>query len=222
MSFAPAALPERATSLPPSVTVVDHPLVAHKLSLLRDVRVKPKQFRELVNELCLLIGFEATRGLDLIETKILDSPVNSYQGVTIKDKIGIFPILRAGLGLVDAFLTLVPSARVHHLGIYRDKSTLLPVEYYNKLPAVCTLDTGILLDPMIATAGTALAAVGILKDWGLKLENIKLIAIMASLDGVLAVAKEFPEVQIYVACVDQNLTDKGYIDPGLGDAGDRL
>ncbi|KAI9358595.1 uracil phosphoribosyltransferase-domain-containing protein [Zopfochytrium polystomum] len=197
-----------------------HPLIAHKISLLRDARVKPKQFRELVNELGIILGVEATADLDLIETKELTSPMGQFQGVKLKDKVAIFPIMRAGLGLVDAFLSLLPAARVHHLGLYREKATLLPVEYYNKLPRQCTVDVGFVLDPMIATGGTAIAAINMLKDWGLK--RIKLVCIIASKPGLEAVQTAHPDVEIVVGTVDEVLDTQGYIVPGVGDSGDRI
>ncbi|KAI9336690.1 uracil phosphoribosyltransferase-domain-containing protein [Obelidium mucronatum] len=200
--------------------VPQHPLIAHKISLLRDARVKPKQFRELVNELGLLIGYHATANLDLIQTKELDSPVASFTGVKIKDKVAIFPIMRAGLGLVDSFLQLIPSARVHHLGLYREHSTLLPVEYYNKLPAQCTVDLGIVVDPMIATGGTAVAAINMLKEWGLK--KIKFVALIGSTYGVKVLSDAHPDVEITVGVIDDKMTESGYIIPGCGDAGDRF
>ncbi|KAJ3216113.1 hypothetical protein HDU67_009914 [Dinochytrium kinnereticum] len=213
-----------------------HPLLAHKISLLRDQRVKPKQFRELVTEIGMLLGVFATSDFDLIETKELQTPVATFQGLKMKDKVGLFPIMRAGLGLVDSFLSLIPAARVHHLGLYREKvllfilpgrytelskkSTLLPVEYYNKLPAQCTLDIGIILDPMIATGGTAIAAVNMLKDWGLK--KIKFVAIIGSELGVRTLQEAHPDVEIIVGAIDEVLNDRGYILPGCGDAGDRM
>ncbi|EGF82846.1 hypothetical protein BATDEDRAFT_9579 [Batrachochytrium dendrobatidis JAM81] len=205
--------------LPDNVHVMHHPLVLHKISLLRDKRVRPKQFRELVHELTLLLGTLATSDSDLSTTKTLQSPVSPYMGVQLKDEMAIFPIMRAGQGMVNGFLELIPNARVHHLGLYREKSTLLPVEYYNKLPSVCKIDVGFLVDPMIATAGTAIAAVNILKDWGLK--RIKLISIVASYPGLNALLKAHPDIEIYVASVDEEIDSNGYIIPGLGDAGDR-
>ncbi|KAJ3416237.1 hypothetical protein HDV05_002527 [Chytridiales sp. JEL 0842] len=199
---------------------MENPLLAHKLTLLRDARVKPKQFRELVNEMGTLLGVQATADLDLIETKTLESPISTYQGQTLKDRIAIFPIMRAGLGLVEPLLTLIPTARVHHLGLYREKSTLLPVEYYNKLPANCTVDLGIVVDPMIATGGTAVAAINLLKDWGLK--KIKFVGLVGSTEGVETLRAAHPDVQIYVGVIDETLNDRGYIVPGCGDAGDRL
>ncbi|KAJ3092425.1 hypothetical protein HK102_007436 [Quaeritorhiza haematococci] len=201
------------------VTVVNHPLIAHKLSLLRDARTKSKQFRELLDEVGLILAVESSKGLDLIETQQLESPVATYQGVQLKDKIALFPILRAGLGLVDSYLRLIPTARVHHLGLYREKATFLPVEYYNKLPSECTVDMGIVLDPMIATAGTAIAAINILKDWGLK--RIQFVGVVASREGLDSLRAAHPDIEIIVAVIDEFLTDNKYIVPGLGDAGDR-
>ncbi|KAI8845338.1 uracil phosphoribosyltransferase-domain-containing protein [Chytriomyces cf. hyalinus JEL632] len=201
-------------------TPQQHPLIAHKISLLRDKRVKPKQFRELVNELGVLIGYQATANLDLIETKQVESPVAPFTGVRLKDEIAIFPIMRAGLGLVDSLLTLIPTARVHHLGLYREHSTLLPVEYYNKLPQECTVDVGFVVDPMIATGGTAVAAINMLKEWGLK--KIKFIGLIGSTVGIKVLRDAHPDVEIHVGVIDENLTDEGYIIPGCGDAGDRI
>ncbi|TPX30868.1 uracil phosphoribosyltransferase [Synchytrium microbalum] len=200
--------------------VVNHPLCAAKISLLRDRRVKPKQFREIVFEISLMLAYECTAGLDLMQTKMLESPVGPFQGVKLADKIAIFPILRAGLGMVEGFQTMMPAARVHHLGLYREKTTLLPVEYYNKLPSECNVDVGIVVDPMLATAGSAIAAVSIIKDWGLK--RIKLCCICASSQGVNAFRDAHPDVDLFVATMDEELNDHGYIVPGLGDAGDRL
>nr|KAJ3406632.1 hypothetical protein HK105_003503 [Polyrhizophydium stewartii] len=190
------------------------------MSLLRDQRVLPKQFRELVNELTLLVGTLATADMDLITTKTLSSPVGTFQGVKLRDTVGIFPILRAGQGMVDGMLELLPSARVHHLGLYREKSTLLPVEYYNKLPAQCQIDLGFVVDPMIATAGTAVAAVNMLKDWGLR--RIKFVSVLASLSGLETLLAAHPDIEVFVAAVDAELNEHGYIVPGVGDAGDRL
>eukprot|EP00842_Homolaphlyctis_polyrhiza_P006464 jgi/Hompol1/6819/HPOL_001134-RA len=212
---------QHAAHLPPGVHLISHPLVSHKMSLLRDYRVRPKQFRELVNELTLLLGTMATADLELAATaRPMQSPVGEYTGLQIKDSIGVFPILRAGQGMVDGFLSLIPSAHVHHLGLYREKATLLPVEYYNKLPAACQISIGFIVDPMIATAGTAIAAVNILKDWGLR--RIKLVSILASMPGLNALTAAHPDIEVYVAAVDTELNEHGYIIPGLGDAGDRL
>eukprot|EP00158_Paraphelidium_tribonemae_P000873 Partr_v1_DN23581_c0_g1_i1_m14447 putative uridine kinase len=197
-----------------------HPLVAHKISMLRNRDISHKQFRELMAELAVLLAVKATGDLPLVEGLKLQSPMCEYQGVELADRIGLFPVLRAGLGMVDAVLDVIPSARVYHIGLYREKSTLLPVEYYNKLPQECRVDVGIILDPMIATAGTAISTVNILKDWGLK--RIKFICALASRDGLMALLAEHPDVQVYVAAIDDNLNDHGYVLPGLGDAGDRL
>jgi uracil phosphoribosyltransferase len=138
------------------VHVLNHPLGLHKLSILRDRKTKPVQFRQLIDEITLLLACRATSSLDLVETKPIETPLGSTQGLKLKDKVGLFPIMRAGNGMVHSMLTVLPMARVHHLGLYREKSTLLPVEYYNKLPADCSLDIGFVIDPMIATAGTAI------------------------------------------------------------------
>ncbi|KAJ1334291.1 uracil phosphoribosyltransferase [Batrachochytrium salamandrivorans] len=177
----------------------------HKMSLLRDARVRPKQFRELTHELTLLLGSLATADMDLTTTKTLHSPLAPFTGVQLKDSVGVFPILRAGQGMVN--------------GLYRETSTLLPVEYYNKLPTVCSTSLGFVIDPMIATAGTAIAAVNILKEWGLP--RIKFVSILASRSGVLALLTAHPDIEIYVAAIDDTMNDHGYIIPGVGDAGDR-
>ncbi|KAI3646413.1 hypothetical protein MP228_009341 [Amoeboaphelidium protococcarum] len=201
--------------------LVSHPLVAHKMSLLRDKRTKPRQFRDLVKEISQILAINATDDLDLMTTKQIMTPLDvQFDGVKVKDKIGIFPILRAGLGMVEAVTDLLPAARVHHLGLYREKSTLFPVEYYNKLPSECSVDLGIVLDPIIATSGTAISAVNILKDWGLK--RIKLICLLASKEGLQALRDAHPDIIIYVAAIDEVLNDHGYVVPGMGDAGDRL
>lgn len=145
--------------------------------------------------------------------------MGAYQGIRVKDHLGVFPILRAGLGMVEAVMELLPTARIHHLGLYREKSTLLPVEYYNKLPPTCSVDLGFVLDPMVATAGTAIATVNILKDWGLK--RIKFMCVLASRDGLEALKTAHPDISIYCCQIDDELSDEGYVIPGLGDAGDR-
>ncbi|KAJ3032446.1 hypothetical protein HDV00_007521 [Rhizophlyctis rosea] len=212
--------PTTTISLPPKVRLVNHPLALHKVSILRDKRVKSPQFRDVLTELSLLLAIRSTQSVQVVASKTLESPIATYQGCKLKDRIGLFPILRAGQGMVDGFLQMLPTARVLHLGLYREKSTLLPVEYFNKLPSECTTDLGFVLDPMVATAGTAIAAVNILKDWGLK--RIKFIAIVASREGIETLANAHPDIDIYVVAVDNELTKAGYIVPGLGDAGDRL
>ncbi|KAJ3346426.1 hypothetical protein HDU91_007045 [Kappamyces sp. JEL0680] len=176
---------------------------------MRDERVRPKQFRELVGELSFLVGVVATETLDITTTKEISSPVGPFVGMKLKDSIGIFPILRAGHGMVEAFTNLLPTARIHHLGLFREK-----------LPNECKLDVGFIIDPVIATAGTAIAAVNILKDWGLK--RIIFCSLLGSKSGIDALQTEHPDIEIVVGHVDEQLTADGYIYPGCGDAGDRL
>ncbi|KAJ3228382.1 hypothetical protein HK099_002887 [Clydaea vesicula] len=206
------------------VQILNHPLVIHKLSVLRNKETSPKEVRELLKELSLLLALESTRDLPLISKGEQLSPVGSYEGFKIGQNVGLFPILRAGLGLMDGFLSMVPTAKTHHLGLYREKSTFLPVEYYNKLPSTCAIEAGFVLDPMIATAGTAIASVSILKDWGLK--NIKFCCVVASRVGLDSLIAAHPDIEIYVyeifCAVDEVLTSGKYIVPGLGDAGDRI
>ncbi|KAJ3311262.1 hypothetical protein HDV04_004171 [Boothiomyces sp. JEL0838] len=202
------------------IRIVNHPIFLEKLSCVRDEKLKSREFRALVSELTLILGITATERLDVVTTKQLHTPIGPYTGIKLKDEIGVFPIMRAGQGMIDSFLTLLPGATVHHLGLFRDKTTLLPVEYYNKLPSECKLDVGFIVDPMIATAGTAVAAVNILKDWGLK--RIVFCSILVSKSGVEALQQAHPDIDIVVGHIDEELTDKGYIYPGLGDAGDRL
>jgi uracil phosphoribosyltransferase len=202
----------------PTLHVSQHPAVRHKLGILRDVRTEPKKFREVVRELSWLLGYEAladarTRQLDV------QTPLETMDGEELADRIGLIPILRAGLGMVDAMLELMPTAEVWHLGLYRDDRTLRPVEYYNKLPDSATVDLCLILDPMLATGGSATAAIEVLKKWGA--ERIKLVNLIAAPEGVEAVATAHPDVEIYTASLDRQLNDKGYIQPGLGDAGDR-
>ncbi|KAI9136263.1 uracil phosphoribosyltransferase [Paraphysoderma sedebokerense] len=203
------------------VFVSSHPLVAHKLSILRDRTTKPKQVREILYELALLIAYDATVDLPLKHTKMLTSPTRTqYQGVEIKPKVGLVPILRSGLSMVEAFLEMIPTARVLHLGVYREKTTLQPVEYYNKLPHDVNIDSAIVLDPMIATSGTAVATVNILKDWGVK--DIKFVCVCASREGLENLRTVHPDITVFACAVDDELDDNGYVIPGIGDAGDRL
>ncbi|KAJ3321072.1 hypothetical protein HDV06_004630 [Boothiomyces sp. JEL0866] len=192
------------------IRIINHPIFLEKLSSVRDEKLKSKEFRTLVSELTLILGITATERLDVVTTKQLHTPIGPYTGIKLKDEIGIFPIMRAGQGMIDSFLTLLPGAA----------TTLLPVEYYNKLPSECKLDVGFIVDPMIATAGTAVAAVNILKDWGLK--RIVFCSLLVSKSGVEALQQAHPDIDIVVGHIDEELTDKGYIYPGLGDAGDRL
>jgi uracil phosphoribosyltransferase len=201
--------------------VSPHPAVRHKLGILRDVATEPKKFREVVRELSWLLGYEA---LADARTRPLTvrTPIESMDGEELADRIGLIPILRAGLGMVDAMLELMPTAQVWHLGLFRDERTLRPVEYYNKLPDSASVDLCLILDPMLATGGSATAAIEVLKRWGAVTPvRIKLVNLIAAPEGVEAVTTAHPDVEIYCAALDRQLNDKGYIMPGLGDAGDR-
>ncbi len=200
------------------VYVSSHPAVLHKLALLRDETTEPKKFRELVREISWLIGYEALADARLKSVRV-NTPLEETDGRKLGDRIGLVPILRAGLGMVDAMLELMPTAQVWHLGLFRDERTLRPVEYYNKLPDSATVDLCLILDPMLATGGSATAAIEVLKRWGAT--RIKLLNLIASPEGVAAVQAAHPDVPIHVAALDRQLNDKGYIMPGLGDAGDR-
>jgi uracil phosphoribosyltransferase len=202
----------------PTLHVSQHPAVRHKLGILRDVRTEPKKFREVVRELSWLLGYEALADARMRPLDV-QTPLETMAGEELADRIGLIPILRAGLGMVDAMLELMPTAEVWHLGLYRDDRTLRPVEYYNKLPDSATVDLCLILDPMLATGGSATAAIEVLKKWGA--ERIKLVNLIAAPEGVEAVTSAHPDVEIYCAALDRQLNDKGYIEPGLGDAGDR-
>ena len=202
------------------LTVIDHPLVQHKLSHLRDKRTGSKEFRELVEEIAMLLTYEATRGLPLKET-MAETPGSMAKTYTIAGrKLGIVPILRAGLGMVDGMLSLIPAAKVGHIGLYRDPETLNPVDYYCKLPPDVSERDIIIVDPMLATGGSAVEGISVVKRAGCK--RVKLVCLIAAPEGVKAVQQAHPDVDIYVAHVDDCLNDHGYIVPGLGDAGDRL
>lgn len=195
-----------------------HPMVAHKLSKLRDRRTDPKKFRELVRELAALLAYEATSDLLVIPRQV-ETPLTQTTGVELKEKIGLVPILRAGLGMVEGFWDLMPSAEVWHIGLYRDEKTLKPVEYYNKLPVEPTVSVCLILDPMLATGGSATATVDVLKRWGVK--KIKFVGLIGAPEGIELMQKTHPDVPIYLAAIDEHLNEFGYIVPGLGDAGDR-
>ncbi|MBN2220916.1 MAG: uracil phosphoribosyltransferase [Vallitaleaceae bacterium] len=203
-----------------NVKVMDHPLIQHKVGVLRRVETGSKEFRELVNEISMLMCYEATRNLPLMEVEI-DTPICKTTVKQIAGRtLGIVPILRAGLGMVDAMLNLVPTAKVGHIGLYRDPETLNPVEYYCKLPYDAAERDIFVLDPMLATGGSASAAIQFIKDKGVK--NIHFLCLIASPEGVKRLEEDHPDVDIYVASLDEKLNDHGYIVPGLGDAGDRL
>jgi len=204
----------------PNVTVVDHPLVQHKLSVLRDVRTGPKEFRELVSELAMLMAYEATREFQLAESTVMTPICETTTKVLAGKKVAIVPILRAGLGMVDGILSLLPAAKIGHIGLYRDPETLRPVEYYCKLPEDIGERDVMIVDPMLATGGSAAAAIEFLRARGAK--SVRLLSIIAAPEGVAAVMKADSDVAVYVCAIDSHLNDHGYIVPGLGDAGDRL
>ncbi len=201
-----------------NVHISSHPLIAHKLSKLRDANTEPKKFRELVREISALMAYEVTADL-LTETVEVQTPLQKTSGLILKEKIGLVPILRAGLGMVEGFWELVPSAEVWHIGLYRDENTLKPVEYYNKLPTEPTVSVCLILDPMLATGGSATATVDVLKRWGVK--KIKFVGLIGAPEGIAQMSRFHPEVPIHLAAIDERLNERGYILPGLGDAGDR-
>ncbi len=200
------------------VHISRHPLVQHKLALLRDKNTEPKKFRELIRELAILLVYEATADLATEEVSV-QTPLGVARGQRLREQIGLVPILRAGLGMVDGVWEMMPSAEVWHIGLYRDEKTLRPVEYYNKLPVDPTVQVCLILDPMLATGGSAVATVDILKRWGA--QRIKFVGIIAAPEGIQALTAAHPDVPIYVAAVDERLNEHGFILPGLGDAGDR-
>lgn len=203
-----------------NVFIFDHPLIQHKISLLRDKNTDTKEFRELVSEIAMLMGYEVTRNMPLKEVEI-ETPVGIAKTKVISGKkLGIVPILRAGLGMVDGMLNLLPMAKVGHIGLYRDPETLQPVEYYCKLPVDVEEREIVVLDPMLATGGSASAAIQFIKNRGVK--NIKLMCLIAAKAGIDRLQADHPDVSIYCAAVDEKLNDHAYIIPGLGDAGDRL
>lgn len=195
-----------------------HPLVAHKLALLRDKKTEPKKFRELIPEIAALLAYEATADLNLKLIQV-ETPLMPTECYALAEKIGLVPILRAGLGMVEGVWNLMPSAEVWHIGLYRDEHTLRPVEYYNKLPLEPTVSVCLILDPMLATGGSAVATADILKRWGVK--KIKFVGILGAPEGIANMQEHHPDVPIYLAAIDQRLNERGYILPGLGDAGDR-
>ena len=200
------------------VHISQHPLVQHKLALLRSQLTEPKKFRELVREMAQLLFYEATQDLALAPLTV-QTPLAPCQGYEVADRIGVIPILRAGLGMAEAVITILPTAHVWHLGLYRDHETLQPVTYYNKLPKEPDIDLSLVVDPMLATGGSAVAAVDILKRWGAR--RIKFLGLIAAPEGVELLSRTHPDVAIHLAAVDSHLNELGYIVPGLGDAGDR-
>ncbi|ATY86248.1 uracil phosphoribosyltransferase [Kyrpidia spormannii] len=202
------------------VHVLDHPLIQHKLTLIRDKNTGTKEFRELLEEVAMLMAYEITRDLPLEET-VVETPLGPARAQVLSGrKLGVVPILRAGLGMVEGVLKLIPAAKVGHIGLYRDPDTLQPVEYYCKLPTDVTERELIVIDPMLATGGSASAAIRFIKERGAR--HIKLMCLIAAPEGVQRVQSDHPEVDLYTAAVDERLNDHGYIVPGLGDAGDRL
>lgn len=201
-----------------ALTEVDHPLIKRHISQLRDTSTSPELFRQLVRRLAVLLAYEATQDLRLATTRVT-TPLEETTGAELDQRIGIVPILRAGLGMVDPILDLIPEAEVWHLGLYRDEQTAEPVEYYSKLPPHHPVDVALIVDPMLATGGSALAALTVLKRWGVK--QVKLLSIIGSKSGIERVSQEAPDAQIFVCAIDAVLNDKKFIVPGLGDAGDR-
>ncbi len=201
-----------------NIMVSSHPLIQHKLAKLRNVETKPKKFRELVREIAGLLAYEATADLAVLPTQV-QTPLAIAPGAELQEKIGLVPILRAGLGMVEGVWELMPSSEVWHIGLYRDEKTLRPVQYYNKLPVSPTVSVCLILDPMLATGGSAVATVDILKNWGVV--KIKFVGLIGAPEGIAHLSKHHPDVPIHLAAVDDHLNERGYIVPGLGDAGDR-
>jgi uracil phosphoribosyltransferase len=200
------------------VYVSEHPLVRHKLTLLRDARTNSTQFRELVRELAILLCYEATRDLALAP-RTVQTPLGPAEGAELQEAIGLVPILRAGLGMVNGVWDMMPSSEVWHIGLYRDEKTLRPVEYYNKLPIEPRVQVCLILDPMLATGGSAVATASLLKKWGAR--RIKFVGLIAAPEGIKAMRGAHSDVPIHVAAIDDHLNDDAFIVPGLGDAGDR-
>ncbi|MBX3432387.1 MAG: uracil phosphoribosyltransferase [Pirellulales bacterium] len=201
------------------VIQIQHPLVAHHVTRLRNKETRPSEFRALVRKLAVLMAYEATKDLD-VRPHSVETPLTAAEGSQVVGRIGLVPILRAGLGMVDPVLDLLPMAEVWHLGLYRDEDTAQPVRYYDKLPAERPVDVALIVDPMLATGGSVAAALMTLRDWGVP--QVKVLSLIASQEGVDMVSSQFPEAQIYVCQVDPELNSRKFIVPGLGDAGDRI
>ncbi|MCK9246464.1 MAG: uracil phosphoribosyltransferase [Anaerolineaceae bacterium] len=195
-----------------------HPLVAAKLTLLRNVKTDSKKFRELIREIAAMLAYEATMDLAVREIEV-QTPMSLTKGITVMERIGLVPVLRAGLGMVEGVWELIPGSEVWHIGLYRDEETLKPVSYYNKLPIEPTVSVCLVLDPMLATGGSAVATVDILRKWGVK--KIKFVGILAAPEGITRLHEAHPDVPIHIAAIDEGLNEYGFILPGLGDAGDR-
>ena len=202
------------------LVIIDHPLVQHKLSLLRDKNTGTKAFRELVTELSLLMAYEVTRDLELVETEIETPVCHTKEKMLANEKLAVIPILRAGLGMADGMMNLIPNAKLGHIGMYRNPDTLMPTSYYCKLPPDIEERDVIIVDPMLATGNSAIEACRIVKEAGCK--SVRLVCLIAAPEGVEAMQQAHPDVDIYLANLDEKLNDHGYIVPGLGDAGDRL
>lgn len=202
------------------VVVFDHPLIAHKISIMRNVNTTNKDFRELLEEIAMLMTYEVTRDLPLVDKEIETPICKTTQKVLGGRQIGVVPILRAGLGMVNGVLKLVPAAKVGHIGCYRDEETAKPIKYYCKLPVDVEQREVIVVDPMLATGGSAIMAINFIKEAGVK--NIKFMCLIAAPEGIEALQKEHPDVDIFIACKDEKLNEQNYIVPGLGDAGDRI
>ena len=203
-----------------NITVTNHPLIQHKVSIIRDKNTSSKDFRTIIGEIAMLMCYEATRDLELteveVETPVAVAKVKKLSG----KKLAVVPILRAGLGMVDGITALIPSARIGHIGLYRDEETLEPKEYYCKLPNDIANRLVVILDPMLATGGSAVAAVNFIKEKGCK--NIKFMSLIAAPEGIKKLTESHPDIQLYCGCIDDKLNENGYIIPGLGDAGDRI
>jgi uracil phosphoribosyltransferase len=202
----------------PELHVSTHPLIRHKLAILRDKTTEPKKFRQLIREIAMMMLVDATVDMPTVEVTV-ETPMGAARGHRMGVRLGLVPVLRAGLGMVDGVLEMVPYAQVWHIGLYRDEHTLRPVEYYNKLPIQPTVDVCLVLDPMLATGGSASATIDILKRWGAR--TIKYLGLIGAPEGVARLHADHPDVPIYLAALDERLNENGYILPGLGDAGDR-